>query len=106
MPIHVFQCKKCKLNFELLRGLKEQSKPRCPKCNKLKDVSQNVTVAGILGPTSSKLENFEYRAGHNLERAQNESRTAKEEAAKRGISGGYNQMDDISSGMNFDPAEW
>lgn len=105
MPMYCFHCKSCEFNFEVLLSMKDKSKPKCPECGKKKAVDRLISQVNILGPTSSKMDNFEYRAGYNLNKAQNESRAAQEEAAKKGVSG-YRNIDDISSGMNFDPGEW
>lgn len=105
MPMYCFHCKSCEFNFEVLCSFNARSKQKCPECGKKKNVSQRIGQINILGPTSSKMDNFEYRAGYNLNKAQNESRAAQEEAASKGING-YRNIDDISSGTNFDPSQW
>lgn len=80
---------------------------KCPECNCPIDENSQLflTAPTILGVTSSKLDNFEWSAKHRFEKAQNESRVAREEAVSKGMSP-YRNMDDISSGENFDPSNW
>lgn len=105
MPTYVFHCDKCDYIFEEMHGMSEDlSKVKCEKCKK--KTRQLMTCPHILGPTSSKLDNFSYRAGYNYDKATKESSTAREEAARRGINPGYKSIDDISSGQHFDPESW
>jgi hypothetical protein len=86
--------------------MSDKSIPECDCCNSNGFVKKQITCPEILGPTSSKMDNFEYRAGFNLDKAKKESSAAKMEAAKKGISSSYNDIDDISSGQNFNPEKW
>lgn len=103
--MYCFNCTKCKFNFEVLCEFENRKKQKCPQCKKKKDVENFLTTPNILGPTSSKMDNFGYRAGYNYDKAQKESSAAHELAAKKGTPG-YRNIDDISSGMNFDPSAW
>ena len=84
-----------------------RKKVECPECNVLLGEEGQVfwNSPCILGPTSSKLDNFDWGAKHRFEKAQNESRSAQELAVSKGLSP-YRNIDDISSGQNFDPTNW
>jgi putative FmdB family regulatory protein len=103
MPSFVFQCSKCQHVFEELCGVEDRKKVKCVKCRS-KKIQQVFTPPTIIG-TSSKMDNFDYAAQKNFDRAQGESRTAREEAAARELDP-YRHIDDISSGTNFDPTKW
>jgi len=49
----------------------------CPKC-KSSNKNKLISLFGILGPTSSKMDNFGYRAGYNMEKAKDCRRQAEE----------------------------
>ena len=102
--MYVFFCKKCELEFEHLCKYEERDAVKCPECNKKKSVEKrlgacNITFSNPKG--TSKMDNFSYAAGYNLEKAQGERRAAEAEAKVRGIKNPYNRIDDISSGVNF-----
>jgi hypothetical protein len=48
---------------------------------------------------------MEWAGPYNFYKAQNESAAAREAATKKGLSP-YRNIDDITSGNNFDPGEW
>jgi len=108
MPSYVFTCLNCKKVYEDLQPFDPTGKykdVRCPSC-KSKKKKQGVTSANLkfTNPTdTSKFDNFEYRAGYNLEKAQNERRAA-EQASHVG-SEPYMGLDDISSGNHFGEVE-
>lgn len=108
MPTYQFQCLKCKIQYEELTNYDSSGKYRdvkCPAC-KSKRKTQQVTCAGIkfTNPKdTSKFDNFGYRAGYNLEKAQ-ELRRDAEQASHVG-STPYNQLDDISGGEFFGEVE-
>lgn len=81
MPMYCFVCKskKCGKSFEVLEKHDPTGKYKgvaCPHCNGKK--KENVLgLIHILGPTKSKMDNFGYRAGHNLEKAKDCRRKAE-----------------------------
>jgi hypothetical protein len=104
--MYTFCCKNCKINFEELCKYEEISKMKCPQCNKKKGVSHLLSGAPcILGPTDSKRGNMEWAGPYNFEKAQKESAAAREQAVKKGLNP-YRNIDDITSGGNFDPGQW
>jgi putative FmdB family regulatory protein len=103
--MYCFHCKSCDLNFEVLCKFEERSKERCPQCKKKRGVEPVVGLFHILGPTASKKANMEWAGPYNFYKAQNESAAAREAATKKGLSP-YRNIDDITSGNNFDPGEW
>ncbi len=108
MPTYVFSCLKCKHSYETLTAFDPSGKyadVTCPECKSKRKV-QGVTAANIkfTNPKdTSKFDNFDYRAGYNLEQAQNLRREA--EKASHVGSKPYNNIDDISSGENFGEVE-
>lgn len=109
MPEYSFRCskKKCSYEFEEICSFSDFDNNfvdvKCPECGKKKPnkifvVNRVHSVGG-----SDKMNNFEYAAEKNMERAQIESHTAREEAAKKGINS-YNNLPDFTDNgrrMNF-----
>ena len=108
MPLYQFGCLKCKKSYETLTDFDSTGKyndVNCPSCNSKKK-KQQVTFANIkfTNPKdTSKFDNFGYRAGYNLEQAQNLRRKA-EEASHMGTVP-YNGIDDIQNGEFFGEVE-
>jgi putative FmdB family regulatory protein len=100
-----FHCKKCELNFETLCRYEARDKVKCPQCNKKKGLENVIGGFHILGPTKSKRGDMEWAGPYNFEKAQIESSDAREQAVKKGIDP-YRNIDDITSGNNFDPGKW
>ena len=107
MPIYDFVCtkKKCKKEFQKICSFKEDlNTVKCPACNgKVKKVFDIETLRIHISGTTSKMDNFEYAAKKNMNKAQNESSRAREEAAKQGINT-YNNLPDFTDNgnrMNF-----
>jgi putative FmdB family regulatory protein len=104
MPLYNFLCLKCNSQYETLTSFDVSGKYAdvvCPTCNS-KRKKQQVTSANLkfTNPKdTSKFDNFGYRAGYNLEQAQNLRREA--ESASHMGSMPYNSIDDINSGVNF-----
>jgi putative FmdB family regulatory protein len=104
MPVYSFVCLKCKNDYETLTSFDSSGKYSdvvCPTCQS-KRKKQQVTSANLkfTNPKdTSKFDNFGYRAGYNLEQAQNLRREA--ESASHMGSMPYSGIDDISSGENF-----
>jgi len=111
MPIYDFICEKddCELKgdtfeemllFSEVEEMGNEIKVDCPSCNCKEDVVQYLNVPGI-GFTSSKLENFEYRAGHNMAKAKRERRAAAAQShmgAKPHMS--INDIDKFGEGVH------
>lgn len=97
MPYYNFECKKCETNWEEMASYDPKSiypTVKCPKCgHKKKD--KLCTGFGIGGPTSSKMDNFNYRAGFNMEKAKTERRNAE------AIVGNASPYKDMSSDFNL-----
>ena len=108
MPTYEFLCKKCKKTYDEFTTFDSTGKyadVRCPHC-KSKSKKQNITAAAckFANPQdTSKFDNFSYRAGYNLDKAQNERRAA--EAASHMGEQPYMNHDDISSGEYFGEVE-
>jgi len=108
MPEYNLCCKKktCKHEFTALCSFKDFdngfSDVGCPKCGKKKPkhiLSLSVHFVG----NPDKMNNFEYAAEKNFERAQQESSLARNEARKKGINPYANLPDFTDNGrrMNF-----
>lgn len=97
-------CGKAKKFLWVQEKIKTKGKYRCPnvKCEgHMRDKPQESTHSHYIVSDpreSSKWDNFGYRAGYLMEKAQKE-RQAAEEAAKGGQANPYNEIDDISGGM-------
>lgn len=108
MPTYEFTCLKCKKTYTELLSFDSSGKyagVSCPHC-KSKRKKQGVTSAALkfTNPKdTSKFDNFSYRAGYNLEKAQDERRAA--EAASHMGTEPYLAHDDISSGDYFGEVE-
>jgi DNA-directed RNA polymerase subunit RPC12/RpoP len=83
MPTYVFKCNKCSQVYEELTSYDPTGKykdVKCPNCNSIKKVrTYDYDVACTFDdPKSShKWEKFTYRAGHNMNAAQELRRTAE-----------------------------
>lgn len=106
LPNYNFQCKECKKEFSDLQPFDPKGKypdVRCPKCNskkkKLMPSSANLKFSNP--QDTSKWDNFSYRAGYNLESAQDLRREA--EASSHMGKDPYNAagIDDINRGDLF-----
>lgn len=108
MPVYVFTCTNCNHYYESLESFDPTGKYKqvsCPQC-KSKRKKLGVTAAAIkfTNPKdTSKFDNFDYRAGYNLEQAQNLRREAEKESHVG--SSPYNSIDDISGGEHFGEVE-
>lgn len=47
MPIYAYQCLTCEEHFEVVRGLFENTLPKCPKCGKNK-VEKRITAPNFI----------------------------------------------------------
>ena len=109
MPTYSFGCLKCKKEYDTLTNFDSSGKYKdvvCPSCGSKKKKQQMTFISNIhfTNPTdTSKFDNFGYRAGYNLEQAQNLRRKA-EEASNVGTKP-YNQIDDVHSGNFFGEVE-
>lgn len=108
MPVYAFTCSSCKKNYDDFTNFDLTGKykdVKCPHCNSRKK-KQNLTAANLkfANPQdTSKFDNFSYRAGYNLDKAQNERRAA--ESASHVGAAPYMAHDDISSGECFGEVE-
>jgi putative FmdB family regulatory protein len=108
MPTYEFTCLKCKRAYSDLQPFDPTGKyadVSCPHC-KSKRKKQGVTFAAVkfTNPKdTSKFDNFSYRAGYNLDKAQDERRAA--ESASHMGAAPYMNHDDISSGDYFGEVE-
>lgn len=83
MPIYQFECLKCSSRYEDLTTHDETGQykhVKCPHCNskkKRRTFEYDVAVTFSNPKESSKWDNFSYRAGHNMEKAKSERRSAE-----------------------------
>lgn len=110
MPTYNLQCssKKCKHTFSSICSFKEYdakfANTECPKCGKKKPIRSSAIEAPAFIYSSDKMNGFTYAAQKNFEKATIESMTAKEEAAKKGITSPYADLPDFTDNgnrMNF-----
>ena len=95
MPTYDFHCKKCDCYFEELCTWSESEKMKCHLCKskKVERLIAGAPAAMFSNPKeSSKWDNFEYRAGYNMDKAQGERRAA--EAVHKGKNP-YKKIDDM-----------
>lgn len=106
MPHYEFQCKKCDTIYDEIVAYDEKGKyptVKCPKCGGKKKDKLLSQIGGIIfsdPTTSSKYDNFGYRAGHLMNKAQNERRAAQE-ASHMG-SNPYHSDAQIAADINND----
>lgn len=109
MPEYNLKCgvKKCGHEYSTICSFKEFdakfANTPCPKCGKKKSKQTGMHNVHFVG-SSDKMNNFEYAAKTNFEKATVESMTAKEEAAKKGIRSPYADLPDYTDNgnkMNF-----
>ena len=107
MSVYCFTCKnkKCNLDyFEILCKYEEIEQTICPSCGS-KKIEKLLTTPNFMfaqPQTTSKFDNFSYRAGFNMEKAKEERRRA--EAAGQNSSP-YSQIDDIHQGEGISDNE-
>ncbi len=79
MPIYCFRCEKCGKEFEELRRMKNQADPAACSCGGggLSVITSPPTAIFTDPRGTSKWDNFEYRAGFNMEKAKKERRDAE-----------------------------
>jgi|SRR5581483_3949710 len=83
MPVYTFTCLKCDSSYDELTNYDSSGKykdVRCPNCKskkKVKDFGYEVCCTFGNPKESSKWDNFEYRAGYNMEKAKNDRRAAE-----------------------------
>jgi|SRR6516225_5603392 putative FmdB family regulatory protein len=106
MPFYDFECKKCHLVYEDMCPFDEAGKypsVSCPRCKSNKKdrifSTCNLHIKFTNPKDTSKWDNFSYRAGYNMEKAQNERRAA-EDASHMGQSP-YGHIDDLNQGDHF-----
>lgn len=79
MALYDFKCKDCGKSYDSFASYDETEEypsVNCPKCGS--GSKKKIPSLVSLGRTSSKMDNFGYRAGYNMERAQGERRFAEE----------------------------
>lgn len=78
-------------------------KINCPKCESFEKTKLfDVPNLKFSNPKeSSKWDNFGYRAGYLMEKAQGERRVAEEASHMGNTSDFYNHIDDFSNDSNF-----
>jgi DNA-directed RNA polymerase subunit RPC12/RpoP len=105
MPTYVFQCGKCKKNFTDICSFDPTGKYKgttCTHCNSKKK-KMMPTAAQIKFSTpqdTSKWDNFSYRAGYNLDSAQ-DLRKQAEAASHMGREPYADGIDDVNRGDLF-----
>ncbi len=105
MPLYNFSCKKCDHQYEELTPIDDKGKypkVKCPACGSKKKVKiPSLTARAIFTDKTgtSKMENFGYRAGYNMEQAQDCRRAAESKSHVGSMP--YDGIDDIQSGKYF-----
>lgn len=104
MPTYNFECKNCNKIYESLACFDETGKyasVSCPSCNskKKKKLLNDANIKFAQPKDTSKFDNFNYRAGYNLEQAQNLRRDAQ--SASHMGTDPYMPIDDITNGRHF-----
>jgi putative FmdB family regulatory protein len=110
MPEYEFCCvsKKCGNEFKALCSFQDYDEGfknvKCPKCGKKKPkkVFSLNSVHFVGNP--DKMNNFEYAAHKNFDKAQQESAGARDEARKKGVVSPYADLPDFTNNgnrMNF-----
>jgi putative FmdB family regulatory protein len=101
MPIYSFPCDSCKEVFQTICKFGEEE-TICEKCgsNLKRSMALDMPTVIFKQPqTSSKWENFDYRAKHNMERAEAERRAAN---AASGETHPYQEINDFDTKGVFD----
>jgi putative FmdB family regulatory protein len=104
MPIYEFECNKCNAKFDELCSSSEVENVRCSSCNSKKVTrlfSSNVYVKFTNPKDTSKWDNFEYRAGYNMEKAKEERRQAEEVAKGDNPYANWNLEKDLHNDKNW-----
>ena len=104
MPTYNFECKNCNKIYETLASFDATGKyagVSCPHCNskKKKKLLNDANIKFAQPKDTSKFDNFNYRAGYNLEQAQNLRRDAQ--TASHMGTDPYMPIDDINKGRHF-----
>jgi len=87
-----FECKKCQHVYEEYTDYDPKGKypkVKCPNCQSKAKIKLIASSINIGGPTKSKMNNFEYRGGLNMENAKDLRRRATE---KEGSASPYNYL--------------
>jgi len=105
MPTYKFACGKCKTEYTDLLPFDPAGKysdASCPKCkSKKKKMLPTFADIKFSNPKdTSKFDNFSYRAGYNLEAAQ-DLRQSAEDASHMGAAPYADGIDDINRGDLF-----
>jgi DNA-directed RNA polymerase subunit RPC12/RpoP len=105
MPSYCFQCGKCKKEYSDLVSFDPSGKYKDTKCtscgSKKKKMLPTAAKLKFSNPTdTSKFDNFSYRAGYNLEAAQ-DLRKSAEEVSHMGTDPYADRIDDINRGDLF-----
>jgi len=105
MPTYVFLCGKCKKTFTDMCSFDPKGKysdTKCSHCNsKNKKMLPTAAALKFANPKdTSKWDNFSYRAGYNLEGAQ-DLRKQAEAASHMGTEPYADGIDDINRGDLF-----
>jgi putative FmdB family regulatory protein len=107
MPHYDFQCKKCETVYDEIVSYDEKGKyptVKCPKCGSKKKDKLLSQIGGVMfskPQESSKWDNFEYRAGYNMDKAQGERRAA-EAASHMGANPYSHSAAQIAADINND----
>ncbi len=78
MPSYCFECENCKKLFTEIRRLKNFSRTASCECGSTGNLCLDIPTVIFKNPKdTSKWDNFEYRAGYNMEAAKQERRDAE-----------------------------
>ena len=101
MPLYEFHCLSCNKKYSELTKYDESGiypDIECPHCSSTKKEKLMSTPAITFAnpKESSKWDSFSYRAGHNLEKAQQERRVAESLSHMGGTKEIYNDLNDAN----------
>lgn len=99
MPLYDFQCKSCDKKYEEFSkydATEKYTSVKCPHCNSKKKskIPSRFSMKFDDPKSSSKWDNFSYRAGFNMEKAQDERRSAEQLSHMGSSDDIYNNMND------------
>lgn len=106
MPIYKFSCKGCECVYEEMTAYDPKGRyagVACPGCgSKRKSKVPSVCTVTFADPTTtSKFDSFDYRAGYNMNKAQDERRAAEAKSHMGGTGEFYRPIDDFQDDKLF-----
>lgn len=96
MPLYDFECNDCNKKYEEFAKYGKYKDVACPVCNskKKKKIPSRFSMKFDDPKSSSKWDNFSYRAGFNMDKAQDERRAAEIASHMGNTDDFYNNLND------------